>query len=118
MIAQVAHRTLDLLFDFAETDHKTALGQAFRAQLLGVAQHLQGALVLRLRADRIVEAGNSLDVVVAGVRTSTAQPGISSLIARIVAAKMEAPPSASSSRFTLVITACSRPIFFAASATR
>src|SRR5215217_178817 len=69
MIAQVAHRTLDLLFDFAETDHKTALGQAFRAQLLGVAQHLQGALVLRLRADRIVEAGNSLDVVVEGVRT-------------------------------------------------
>src|SRR5215204_41583 len=70
VIAQVAHRSLDLLFDFAETDHKAALGQAVRVQLLGVSQHLQGAFVLRLRTDRKVEAGDSLDVVVEGVGTS------------------------------------------------
>src|SRR4028118_318759 len=53
-----------------------------------------------------------------GVSTSTAQPGTCPLISRIVAAKMPPPPSESSSRFTLVTTACSRPILFAASATR
>jgi hypothetical protein len=53
-----------------------------------------------------------------GVRTSTAQPGIWSRISRMVSAKMKAPPSFSSSRLTLVMTACLRPIFFAASATR
>src|SRR5918998_1576556 len=53
-----------------------------------------------------------------GVRTSTAQPGTCSLISRMVSAKMEDPPSFNSSRFTLVITACLRSIFFAASATR
>src|SRR4028119_1086632 len=52
------------------------------------------------------------------VRTSTAQPGTCSLICRITAAKIEAPPSESSSRLTLVITACSRAIFLAAAATR
>ena len=52
-----------------------------------------------------------------GVRTSTAHPGTWVRISRR-RAKTAAPPSASSSRFTLVITACLRPICPAASATR
>jgi hypothetical protein len=67
VIAQVAHRLVYFLFHFAEADHKTALGQTLGVELLGVAEYLQGALVLGLRADRVVEAGDRLDVVVEGV---------------------------------------------------
>ena len=45
-------------------------------------------------------------------------PGLRSRIARIVSAKIGAPPSGRSSRATLVTTTCSRPIAPTASATR
>src|SRR5580704_5901097 len=50
--------------------------------------------------------------------TSTRQSGITSRISRMVSAKTLAPPTLSSSRFTLVITACFRPRVATASATR
>src|SRR5439155_1293625 len=53
-----------------------------------------------------------------GISTSTDVPGDRRRISRIVAAKSEAPPSASSSRFTLVTTACPRAIWATASPTR
>ena len=53
-----------------------------------------------------------------GVSTSMAVPGLRWRIARIVAAQTDAPPSASSSRATLVITQCRRFIVATASATR
>jgi hypothetical protein len=53
-----------------------------------------------------------------GIRTSTVQPGCSFRIRRIVSAKIGAPPSFRSSRFTLVTTAWRSPISLTASATR
>ena len=53
-----------------------------------------------------------------GTRTSIAVAGFRLRIARMVAAHTEAPPSASSSRATLVMTQCRRPIVATASATR
>ena len=53
-----------------------------------------------------------------GIRTSMPIPGEVSRICRIVSAKTLAPPSARSSRATLVTTTCSRPSVPIASATR
>ncbi len=50
--------------------------------------------------------------------TSTRQSGVSSRISRIVSAKTRALPMLSSSRFTLVTTACFSPSVATASATR
>ena len=45
-------------------------------------------------------------------------PGLASRISRIVSATISAPPSGRSSRATMVITTCFRPISCVASATR
>ena len=50
--------------------------------------------------------------------TSTLQPGAIRRIERITPTKADAPRSGRSSRSTLVITACRRPIFFTDWATR
>ena len=52
------------------------------------------------------------------MRTSTPVSGLRRRISRMVAAKAPAPPSARSSRQTLVTTTCSRPMTATASATR
>jgi hypothetical protein len=53
-----------------------------------------------------------------GISTSIRQAGTRARVARIVSAKIDAPPSARSSRSTDVITAKRRPIRATASATR
>ena len=53
-----------------------------------------------------------------GMSTSTVVPGDCTRISRMVAAKSDAPPSGSSSRFTLVTTACPRAICATAAPTR
>ena len=53
-----------------------------------------------------------------GISSSTRHPGASRRTARTVAAKWAAPPSARSSRFTDVITTCSRPSSATARPTR
>ena len=49
---------------FAEADHDAGFGEAFGAQLFGVAQQLKGALVARAGADDAIEARHGLGVVV------------------------------------------------------
>ncbi len=53
-----------------------------------------------------------------GIRTSTSQPGTRARIAAMLAAKISAPPSGRSSRFTEVSTAWVSAISATASATR
>src|SRR5215217_381721 len=65
--SKVEHGALDLLLHLAQSHHEAALGEPLRVELLGVAQHLEGAPVLGLRPDRRVEARHGLDVVVEGV---------------------------------------------------
>ena len=52
---EIAKDLEQLVSFFAEADHDAGFGEAFRAQLLGVAQQLEGALVTRARADHAIE---------------------------------------------------------------
>ena len=64
MLAQVSHRLVDLLLRLAEPNHEPALRQPVRVEFLGVPEHLERTLELRLRPDGRVEARDRLDVVV------------------------------------------------------
>src|ERR687894_630811 len=69
VLAQVAHGVVELLLYLAQAHHEATLREPFGVELLGEAQHLQRAAILRLRADSWVEARDGLDVVIEGVGT-------------------------------------------------
>jgi hypothetical protein len=96
--------------------------------LLGVAQQFERALVARAGAHHAVEPRHGLVLWFStsgrasttirsprrlpwksGISTSTRQPGAWRRISSITSAKARAPPTRSSSRLTLVMTACCSP---------
>ena len=132
-VAQGLERLGQLVARLAQADHQARLrvdrvAGARRRIALARAQDAQRAVPAGALADRLLEPLDRLEVVVedvrpglhdrpqrvsaplkSGIRTSTPMPGHSRRSARIVSAKMCAPPSGRSSRATLVTTTCSRP---------
>ncbi len=80
---KILHGSEDFVLFFSEAEHQTSLGRNFGMRFLGTAEQFERALVHRALADLAIEARHGF-----GVR-----------------AKMCAPPSGWSSRFTEVTTA-------------
>ena len=132
-----ASRPMDLVGGLTQAHHQPALGPRLRRTSPWRRQHSERPAVPRFGRTLRVQAGHRLHVVVedlrssattaatasrspwkSGVSTSTLVPGDWRRISRMVAAKIEAPPSARSSRSTEVTTAWRRPRRATASPTR
>lgn len=121
-VAQIAQGGAHLVGGFAQAEDEVALGD--QAGVARSGKHTQAAPVRERRPDPLEDTGHGFDIVCqdfradsktsasrvgsplkSGISSSTPVDGLSSLMARTVAAYSQAPPSGRSSRATPVTVA-------------